>query len=326
MKLYTGLDIHKNSIYGTMMDEKGKIIDQRNFDNNLKSLKGFLCGRPTKIVIEACGFWMDIYDKLMAEGYEVTLAHATRIKAIASAKLKNDKIDSQILADLLRCNLIPEAWAPPEEVREQRDLVRFRCTLMQNRTRIKNKIRAILLKRGLHYNSQDIWKRKRRKLLEGLDDSRVNAYLRIMDSLNEEMEKVQKRIEEMNKSDYQAQLLKTIYGVSDYSARVILAEIGDINRFSSAKKLKSYAGLVPRMYQSGERCKIGSITKQGSAYLRWILVQCVHTAMKNKDTRLAKFHYRLAQRKKKQVATVATACKLLEIIYAMLTNNQTYLS
>lgn len=325
MKLYTGLDIHKKSIYGTMMDEQGKIIDQRNFDNNLENLKQFLCCRPTKVVIEACGFWMDIYDKLVDEGYEVTLAHATRIKAIASAKLKSDKIDSKILADLLRCNLIPEAWAPPEEVRKHRDLVRFRCTLMQNRTRIKNKIKAILLKKGLRYG-QEIWKGKRRNQLEGIGDSRINAYLRIMDSLNEEMKQVQKQIEEVNKDDHQAQLLKTIYGVSDYAARVILAEIGDISRFSSAKKLKSYAGMVPRMYQSGERCKMGSITKQGSAYLRWILVQCVHVALKNKGSRLAKFHYRLAQRKKKQVATIATACKLLEVIYSMLTNNKPYVS
>ena len=104
--LYTGLDIHKKTIYGTMMDKEGKIVDQKEFANCKEELELFLCSRPTRIVIEACGFWMDTYDKLRQMGYDVVLAHPGKAEAIASAKMKTDQIDSVILAHLLRSNLM----------------------------------------------------------------------------------------------------------------------------------------------------------------------------------------------------------------------------
>ena len=320
--LFTGLDIHKKTIYGTMVDKDGKIIEQGEFPNTKWALEDFLSGRPTKVVIEACGFWMDTYDKLNDMGYEVTLANPGRVEAIASAKMKTDKIDSGILAELLRGNLIPEAWAPPKDVREQRDLIRFRSNLIRSRSNVKNRIKAILLKKGLKYK-QAIWKGVWREQLEKLD-SKIASYFRVMDTINEEVKGADKEIAELNKGDNQAELLTTIYGISDYSARAILAEIGDIKRFPSAKKLKSYSGLVPSIYQSGDRSRTGHITKQGSKWLRWILVQCTHVAVRKKGAKLEKYYTRLRRKKKRQVAIVATACKMLEIIYAMLRDNKPY--
>ena len=320
--LYTGLDVHKKTIYGTIVDKEGKIIEQRNFANTKEDLEQFLCSRPTKIVIEACGFWMDTYDKLKEAGYDVVLAHPGKVEAIASAKMKTDKIDSETLAQLLRCNLIPEAWAPPKKIREERDLIRFRSNLIRNRSMLKSRIKFILLKKGLKYR-QSIWTGRWRESLEKLD-SKIASYFRIMDQLNKEVAQVDKEIAEQNKDDKQAELLKTIYWISDYSARAILAEIGEISRFPSAKKLKSYSGLVPSIYQSGEKARYGSITKQGSKWLRWILVQCTHVAIRKKGSKLEKFHTRLCRKKKKQVATIATACKMLEIIFAILRDNKPY--
>jgi transposase len=137
--LYTGLDIHKKTIYGTIVDEKGKIIEQENFYNTEEHLKAFLAGRPTKIVIEACGLWMNIYDLL-----------------------SKDKIDSEMLAHLLRCDLIPEAYAAPIEIREQRDLIRFRSNLVRTKSRFKNKIKSILLRKGFVYKKTNLDKEMRR--------------------------------------------------------------------------------------------------------------------------------------------------------------------
>jgi transposase len=260
--LYTGLDIHKKTIYATMMDREGKIIDQKEFPNCKEKLELFLCGRPTKIVIEACGFWMDTYDKLKEMGYEVVLAHPGKVEAIASAKMKTDKIDSEILAHLLRSNLIPEAWAPDKEVREKRDLVRFRSYLIRNRSRYKSKIKFVLLKKGLKY-PQSIWKGRWRKAIEHLDP-KIAAYFRIIDKINEEVKLVDRQISELNKNNKEVELLKTIYGINDYAAITIMAEIGDIKRFPTVKKLKSYSGLVPSIYQSGEKLRTGHITRQGS--------------------------------------------------------------
>lgn len=320
--LYAGLDIHKKTIYGTIVKDDGQIIEQRNFANDAKELSLFFCGRPCKVVIEACGFWMETYDSLCSLGYSVTLAHPIRVKAIASAKLKNDKVDSEILAHLLRSNLIPEAWAPPKVVREHRELIRFRSQLIRQRTMLKARIKFTLLRRGCRY-AQSIWSGRWRSSLEKLDP-KIASYFRIMDKINEEVAAVDKQIAELNKDDEDVKLLKSIYGVSDYSARAILSEIGDIKRFPTAKKLKSYSGLVPSVYQSGERIRIGGMTRHGSRWLRWILVQCVHVAVRKKDSKLGRYYSRLCRNKKKQVATVATACKLLEVIYAMLRDRKPY--
>ena len=322
--LYTGLDIHKKTIYGTMMDKEGRIIDQREFANCKEELEAFLCGKPTKIVIEACGFWMDTYDKLKELGYDVVLAHPGKVEAIASAKMKTDKIDSEILAHLLRSNLIPEAWAPDKHVREKRDLVRFRSYLIRNRSRYKSKIKFVLLKKGLNY-PQSIWKGRWREAIEQLDP-KIAAYFRIIDKIEEEVKAVDKQILELNKNNKEIELLKTIYGISDYAAITIMAEIGNIKRFPTSKKLKSYSGLVPSVYQSGDKCRMGHITRQGSRWLRWILVQCCHVAVRQKDSKLAKYYARLCKKKNKKVAIVATACKMLEIIYAMLRDNKPYVS
>ena len=120
------------------------------------------------------------------------------------------------------------------------------------------------------------------------------------------------------------ELLKTIYGISDYAAMTILAEIGDFRRFPTVKKLKSYSGLVPSVYQSGDKCRMGHITKQGSRWLRWMLVQCCHVAVRKKDSKLGKYYARLCLKKNKKVAMIATACKMLEIIYAMLRDEKPY--
>ncbi len=322
MKLYTGLDIHKNSIYGTMINESGKIIDQRNFPNTLDSLKQFLCCRPTSIVIEACGFYVDIYDKLTDMGYECKVAHSSRVRMIAAARLKSDKFDSQILAHLLRTNLIPESWVPPKHIREQRELVRFRSQLIRSRTQAKNRIKSVLLKKGLR-TDRNCFTGKKLKALQEINDEKIDAYLRIIDSLNEEVKIIDQKIKDINGDDADAQLLRTVPGIGEYSARLILSEIGDINRFSSAKKLKSYAGIIPSRYQSGGRDRHGSITKLGSAWLRWVLVQCVHAAVR-KENSLSRFYQRLVQHKKKQVALTATAAKMLDIIFAILRDKKPY--
>ena len=322
--LYTGLDIHKKTIYATMIDGEGKIIEQKEFANCKEELETFLCGRPTKIVIEACGFWMDTYDKLKKMRYDVVLAHPGKVEAIASAKMKTDKIDSEILAHLLRSNLIPEAWAPDKETREKRDLVRFRSYLIRNRTRYKSKIKFIMLKKGIKY-PQSIWKGRWRIEAEKIDP-KIAAYFRMIDKIDEEVSIVDKQISSIRKKDKQIKLLTSIYGISDYAATTIMAEIGDFSRFPSAKKLKSYSGLVPSVYQSGDKCRMGHITRQGSRWLRWILVQCCHVAVRKKDSKLGKYYARLCMKKNKKVALIATACKMLEIIYAMLRDNKPYVS
>jgi transposase len=320
--MYAGLDIHKNTIHWTIVDEKGEILESKNFTNHRDELDKFLCNRPIKLVMEACGFWMEHFDYLREKGYQVILAHPMRVEAIASAKMKTDKIDSEILAQLLRCNLIPESWAPSAGIREERELIRFRCQLSKINATLKNRIKSILLKKGVKYR-QDIWTLKLKPLLEA-QDTKIKAYLAVMGSVQEQMRSADIKIKELNKKDPRANLLTSIYGIGEFAARLLLSEIGEISRFQSAKHLKSYAGIIPSLHQSGLTYKHGHITKQGSKYIRWVLVQCAHVAVRKEGSRFQRFFFKVAQRKGKKIAIVATAAKMLDIIYFLLSTNQVY--
>ena len=137
------------------------------------------------------------------------------------------------------------------------------------------------------------------------------------------VEKTQERVEDFTNHNPNARLLMTIPGISYYSALMITAEIGDIRRFSSAKQLVSYGGLNPSVYQSGTKCYMGHLSKQGNKNLRWILTQISHVAVQH-DKSLRAFFLRIRKRRGTNIAIIATSRKLLTIIYAMLKNNSKY--
>ena len=189
---------------------------------------------------------------------------------IAEAKVKTDAKDSEALAHLLRADLLPTSYVPPREFRELRDLVRLRTYLVRERTRLKNKIRAELAKRRIRV-LKDPFAKKRRPMLKRLGIRAVDECLTVMGSLDKRIREISKELKLKADNNEDAKLLMTIPGVGYFSALVIVAEIGDISRFSSAEGLCSYAGLVPSIHQSGAMRRSGRITKQGSKMLRWVI-------------------------------------------------------
>ena len=151
----------------------------------------------------------------------------------------------------------------------------------------------------------------------------LNNYLEVLEELNQRIEDTNTYIETRSKDIEEVQLLKTIPGISTYSALIIYAEIADITRFPNWKKLCSYAGLTASVYQSGNKEYYGHITKEGSRMLRWILIQAVMKTVK-KPNGLQKFYLKLLQKKGNKVARVASARKLLVYIYIMLTQNKKF--
>jgi transposase len=161
--MYVGLDIHKKVCYGTVMDEKGTVVKQAKFDNDHEALDEFMEGlEEARVVMEAGYCWQPLYDRLEETGYDVRLAHPKGVKALT--KKKTDKTDSETLAHLLRTDLLPESYVPPQEVRELRDKVRRRAFLVGMRTKIKNSIRAELAKRRIRLGVSP-WTREGRMLL-----------------------------------------------------------------------------------------------------------------------------------------------------------------
>jgi len=323
--LYAGMDVHKRFCQIIVCTKEGEVVKKGRIKTDEKEIREFFYGlKNVKVAIEASANYSYIVDALAKEGYEVLVAHPLKTRAIAEAKIKSDKIDAKILADLARGNLIPTSWIPPKEIRELRDLVRQRIFLVKQRTKIKNKIHAELIKRGIECRG-NIFTKAGKEWLHSLKIPAIETYLSIMEKLEEEIKKMDKRLKEEEKKFEEVKLLKSIPGVSTFSALVILAEIGDVNRFPDEKKIFSYAGLVPSVHKSGDRVYYGHITKQGSKYLRWILVECARIHVRKCDSKITEFYRKLRRKgKHENVAIIGAARKLLQTIYYMLKKGESF--
>lgn len=328
---YIGLDIHKKNTQACVMNEKGKVLTNVRFPSNPKEINRFLDGieasGPASIVMEATGFCMYIYDIIEARGHDVKVAHPLKIKALTAGRAKTDKNDAEMLAELLRLNAIPESYIPPKELRELRELTRFRQSLVRNSTTIKNQIHAILAMRGIvvPHVLRSSFSKKHIKWLRSLQISQLDDYLDIVELVESKITKADEDIGRICQGDEDVQRLKTIPGIGDVTATSFVAEIGDIRRFSSSEKLASYAGLAPLVRQSGEREWTGPISKHWNATLRYLLIEAAYSHIRfAKDSKLTRFFERKSQAKGTKKAIVATARKMLEVIYYMQKRGEAY--
>ena len=325
---YAGLDIHQKFIYATIKDKKGMIVRQMKVTSSMQGLDILFEGLPRNsisAVLESCGIWEDIYNILEARCKFVCLANPLKTKAIASAKLKNDKVDSEVLADLLRGNLVSTVYVPPKHIRDLRDIIRHRQGLIKIRTMLKNRVHGILRRKGIQPEFKDIFTVRGRQWLKRMKNPQIETYVKIIESLENEMKSLTEYKTEDKELSKLIQNAETMDGIGKVARLVIASEIGDIKRFDNPKKLCSYAGLVPSQSQSGDRDYRGRITKQGSKWLRWILIQCAHVAIK-KPGKFQIYYYRLKKKKNHNVAITATARKMLYIMWNMLYYNRPYIN
>ena len=279
-------------------------------------------GKEVQVAVEACGFWPAFREVVEPEVKRLVLVHPQRVKAIASAKLKNDRVDSATLAHLLRCDLLPESWKADRGTQARRQQVRLRATLVRHRTRLKNQVHAVLHQQGLRSPVTDLFGKRGRLWLAEVKlpvqaRESVNVCLRLLDGYSEEIQKQNLQLSEKAKQDKRAEWLMTIPGIGECSAMMLLAEIGDIGRFQDKEALCSYAGLVPRVRESAGKAARGGITRQGSPWMRWILVEAAQVATRCSPA-AKRYYERLARKKHKHVARVALARKLLIAVYALL--------
>ena len=327
--LYTGLDLHKSFTYITTMDERGEILGQKKLPSNgqvIDFLKEF--DDRMEVAIEATPSWYWLYDHLEEEGFQVKLSHPLKTKAIAYAKVKTDKVDSETLAHLLRSNLLPLSYVPEKSIRLNRELLRYRASLVKIQTGVKNKIHTILAKNNISHDYTDLFGKHGMIFLHGLTLAEnykiaLEGYLTLLDAVRAEIRIASNRVQQLAEADKETQLLMTIPGMGYYSALLTRSEIGDVNRFHSAKQLCAYAGLVPSTHASGNACFHGHITKQGSRWLRWILIESAIHAVKREGP-FRRFYFRIERKKGGQIAKVATARKLLEWIFHILRDARTF--
>lgn len=327
---YIGLDTHKKFIVGFGKEKDGKLIHKQKFDNDPHAMRLFLAHFPrdSKIALESSSCWQYTFDYLVDMGYEVCLSNPSKTRLIGESSKKTDWEDAEKLSDLLRMNMLPLSYAAPKHIRMQRQITRHRLSIVNMRKQLKNKIHAILRRHGIKTEMDDLFTQKGIEFLLSIDlpmcdRFEVDQYIGLLRHMNAKINETQERIEEISSDDPQARLLMTHPGIAHYSALMISAETGDINRFSSGKKLVSFAGLNPRVSQSGERCYMGRISKEGSRNLRWILIQCANITIRT-DKRLKSFYLKKRLGKGHNKAIVAVARKMLINMYVMMKHRITY--
>ncbi len=319
--VHVGIDLDKRSSQIAVLTEDGEIVQQR-LTNDAEGLEKFFAQLPprTPIAIEASGTWWWLVDLLENLGHRPVLSNPKQTKAIAAARLKNDRVDAERLALLLRGDLLPTVWIPSTALREARELVRHRIQLVWLRSVIRNRLQAMLARRNLHPTSGKSWLTQRgQRELKRLPLTEVPSRIRedcaaLLPTLDAQVRRLDAELVTRWGRDPRVQRLTTIPGIGPFIAIVLVLELGDIHRFANAKRVASYIGLTPRVRGSAGRVRAGHITKEGNRLLRWVLVLAATQAVRRPGPLRAWFHA-VKKRRGKKVARVALARRLAEIVF-----------
>lgn len=331
-KYFIGLDVHKEKTTYVVRDKIGNILSEgetaTRFKDLFPNLQPYLNYAVTGL--EASTSYYTLYQNFVINGYDIKVANTIQLRQLIA---KNDNLDAKRLADMLRLGTFPCSYIPPENMQHLRDLVQFRHSIVEEKTRSKNRIHAILDK--THQitlpSTKPFGKKWQHVLQQYIAASPTSLELRHAYDHYKYLEQKNNQLEQeligytqtIWKKEYQ--LLKTIPGIGPLLACYLIANICPITRFENKRKLRRYAGVIPVYKQSGNYTGKGHIPKTSSRkLLRWALIQAANSIGKT-NTRLGKYY----QKKKRQkgnasIAKVAVASSLIDIIYNVLIKNKPY--
>jgi transposase len=335
--LHAGLDLSRRKLDVCLLSGRGEHLDQLAIPPDVDSLRRLarrideVHGEPVCAVVESMTGARLIHDTLEREGWAVEIADAQKVKGLAPLACKTDKTDSLVLATLSQRDLVPAIWLPDPDVREERELARFRLHLVKHKSALKNRIHSTLINFGRPCPVTDLFGVEGRELLARLDvpepwRSNVTASLALIDDLEGQITEVNRRLRESHADHPYIPLLLSAPGIGWVLAFTIAAEIGEIERFTSPEKLTSYTGLCPRVNQSGERDRRGPLSKHGPTYLRWALLEATMHALKHPAyrDRYQRNKRRLGKQRGAKVAQVDIARRLAHAIWHMLSRNEEF--
>ena len=322
------LDVHKRFAEVAVHEDGGLRRLGRIEISQLREFAASL-GPADHVVLESTAMTWAIAELLAEHAGRVTVSNPMRTRAIASAKVKTDKIDAKVLAQLGAADFLPEVWAPDEQTRALRRRVAHRSSLVRQRTRLRNQIHAVLTRNLIDAPVTDVFGQGGRVWLAEValpahEREQVDSNLRLHDALDGEVELVERGLAEQALADPRVRRLMTIPGVGAITALALVAVIGDVTRFPGPRQLVGYLGLDPRVRQSGEKAaRHGHISRAGQAHARGLLIEAAHTAIRTPGP-LRAFHARIAARRGKQIALCATARKLAVLAWHLLSKGEDY--
>jgi transposase len=315
-----GIDLHRKRSHIAVIDEEGEQLLSRRIVNDPQTFLVLLEDLgECRVALEATYGWEWLADVLQDAGYELHLAHPMRTKAIASARVKTDAVDARTLAHLLRADLLPEAYIAPRELRDLRDLLRHRVALTRMRSALKNRVSAVLAKDGIQRPYSDLFGPGGLRFLAEVElrdgpRRRLDSTLALIGDFTREIDATSREIDARADEDPYVPVLCQIRGVGRYIAMLVIAEVGDITRFSTARRLCSWAGLTPTVRSSDGKARLGHISGQGSPPLRWALVEAAQHAAGGGGP-LRQSYEQIAKRRGRQIAKVAIARRILTLCF-----------
>ena len=364
-----GLDVHMRSVAacvrtpGPGRSRRSEVRTFLTFTGTLRELAGWLAAeRVTEVAMEATGvYWKPVWDVLEDAGFEVKLVNPQHIKAVPGRK--TDVKDAQWIAQLLECGLLTASFVPPREIRELRDLTRYRRRLVESRAREQMRLAKLLEGAHVKLNSvvsdlcgvtsrlildamcdgerdpdvlADLAKQKLRRKIDELRQAvpgrfnehhafMVREILTQIDQLQVAIARIDRRVDEvMVPFSWARDLLATIPGIKGRNAEIIIAEIGvDMDRFPTAEHLASWAGVCPGNRESAGKQRSGA-TRHGNPWLQSALVEAAWSASRTRGCSMQTRFWRIAKRRGVNKAAMAVAHHLLIVIWHLLTEHATY--
>lgn len=336
--IYVGIDVHLKSWKVTIRSEEfefSTFSQEPNIENLVKHLKTNYPGASFKCVYEAgfSGFWLQ--RELELHGIECVVAHPADIPTMDKEKRqKNDKIDSRKLSRCLKNKEIEGIYIPSLELQEAKSLLRARVKIINDLTRVKNRIKFFLMYYGIsldsyadrNWSKKFIYELRATKLKTSSGQVTLDTYIKELDFLTLQRKELDKAIASLSKTNQfrdNVRLLLKIPSIGITTAMTLLSEIGEIKRFRTLDQLCCYFGLIPNTHSSGENEKVGRNTRRGNKFLKHVIIECAWMAIR-KDAGLYLYYKKQIARMEPNKAIIKVAKKLLNRIKLVLTEGIEY--
>jgi transposase len=288
MAIVAGFDVHRAQITFDALDtESGEVLRGR-IDATPAAVARWserFDGREIQVAVEACTGWLFVCDALVAAGALPHLAEPVETRALRGRKrrAKTDREDARWLRELLADGRLPEAWIPPEHVRQWRSRARLRHTLIDERTQWFQRIQATLFHHGVSGTPEKLRTQAGRTFLTTIElaadaRERIEIALAMIDAIDAQIAPLERELRQLARRQRGCRALMSLYGMGELTSLVTLCELGDVQRLSASRKAVRMAGIDIGVHRSDRRARVGKLTRQGSPQLRWALYEAALAA------------------------------------------------
>jgi transposase len=336
---YVGIDVHQGKCVWCLVDAVGAVVGEGTVRTDLAGLDLMtrewrrLGVHEVRVGLEASTAGKAVARHLRKGGWDVWMAHPRALKAITASETKTDRNDARTLAHLVRLDYFPRAYLPSEEVERLRDLVRMREEQVDKLRRTKSQLRALLVGHHLNHEAakyddlfgvQALRWLKSVELVEPIEQQRMALLLEEGELYQRQVVALTDELAKVGADQEMVRILQSVPGIDYVLALTILAEVGDVKRFSNRKKFAAYCGLVPKNRDSGEKVGVHTKLRHGSPRLKWAFSVAIQALLKTKRGRFVVQFRRLEKRLGRPKALMAVAHRLAFTVYALWKTGRLY--